>query len=105
MFFVEEEKRNENADDNEFADSDLDDKNNDLHKIMSLKSFDEMDTRPNIPNETNNKMTIGKLANELGDCFESMLMNLTEIYLQNPKKLSQGVTMFLGLCFKILVIV
>lgn len=89
---AEEEKRNENADDNEIEDK----QNVDLHKIIPLKSFDEIDTKPIVPNEKNNKSTIDSIANQLGDCFETMLTNLTEIYLKDPMRLSQGVTTFLG---------
>lgn len=88
---AEEESRNENADDN-----DLMSKEDDLHKIMPLKSFDEIDTKPTVPNEQHNKSTIDELANQLGDCFELMIANLTEIYLQDAKRLSNGVTTFLG---------
>ena len=97
---IEEEKKNENADDNEITNNELNQNNNDknieLHKIISLKSFDEIDTKPTIPNERHNKLTINKLSNQLGDCFETMLINLTDIYLRNPKSLNQGVSMFLG---------
>lgn len=89
----EEENRNENADDNELPDN----KNSvDLHNIINRKAFDQIDTKPIVPNENNSKSTIDSVANQLGECFERMLLNLTEIYLQDPDRLNQGVTMFLG---------
>lgn len=88
----EEEKVNENADDNELSEKD----SVDLHHIINRKAFDQIDTKPIVPNENSSKSTIDSVANQLGECFERMLSNLTEIYLQDPNRLNQGVTMFLG---------